>query len=421
MSRASLILSIVRGVYLIDPRYANGLLPSVKNLIEGKPVSYFDDDDDSETTGKKKVDKHAVFAVRPQGNSIQSFESYDDAPAGSVAVISYRGVIMKQDNCGTPGSATIKKRVQEARQHPNVGACVVIMDSGGGSVDGTFELADEIGNFGKPLISWVDGMACSAGYGIVSKSKEIYASHAAAEVGSIGTAVTFWDDSEALAKWGYKMIYINADASTDKNQDYFEALKNNYKPIRDNILNPTNEIFLETVRNGRAGKLDTKKENSLTGKVYLADRATEIGLIDGVKTYEQVIDRAFQLAQSHSNSNNNSMTVLEKIQKGLTGKTTGETYTPTAEELSSMGLVAHSKSDYDTLKAAKDKADTDLVAANEKVTKAEGERDALQAKLDRKPGEEITTTTSNTGTETDAEMWDKMKNLEHNRIADARG
>lgn len=297
MTGTRLVSTILRGAWLIDPRFAQGYLGKVIKVLSGEPVSFYSDDEI-----KQNTEKHKPYAMALGADSTMvRYTSYDAAPTGSVAVLNYSGVVMKEDSCGIPGTATMRKLTLEAYNHPNIGAIFIKMDSGGGSVDGTFEWADVVSSNKKPVIAFVDGLAASAGYAIISGASKIFASHDTAEIGSIGTASTLYDQRGALEQMGYKMHYINADTSPDKNQDYFKAIENDYSSIKKNILNPTNAIFQAMVKKNRSGVLTLDENNEpLTGKVYLAKAAVNMGLIDEIKSEEE----ALSYAQKQATKNN---------------------------------------------------------------------------------------------------------------------
>jgi len=306
MANFRLVSKILRGAWLIDDRYAEGFYGRVIKLLSGEPVSFFNDDEIA-----SNIQQHKTYALALTAGTITRIDSYDDAPEGSIAVLNYSGVVMKEDSCGIPGTDTMRNRLLEAYAHKNIGAVFLKMDSGGGSVDGTFEFADVVAQNKKPVISFISGMAASADYAIISGSHRIFASHKTTEIGSIGTATTLYNSKERLKQMGYEMLYINADSSPDKNQDYFKALEKDFAPIKQNILNPTNTIFQDTVKSNRSGKLSMQGNEPLTGKVYLAEKAIDLGLIDAIATEQDALNYALQISgkKELNQTTNNKMKV----------------------------------------------------------------------------------------------------------------
>jgi ClpP class serine protease len=243
---------------------------------------------------------------KPYALNAGSYFEFDDdqefglAQTGSVAIIPICGTIMKYDYCGSPGTDTLSSWLKSAIASPQIGAIVLCVNSGGGSVEGTGEFADLIKGSTKTILAFCDGLMASAAYWIGCSAKEVWASHATCEFGSIGTAVCFMDDSEYMEKNGFKEIYLNADSSPDKNQDVLKAINGDPSQLKENIINPTNAIFTKHVKANRESlKLfgDGQYQEPLTGKVYLAERSIEIGLIDGICTMDACIERALEISK----------------------------------------------------------------------------------------------------------------------------
>jgi len=395
LAKHRLLLTVFRSAWLIESKSAESLLPLLGRYMAGERVAFFDDDEEEEAPQPYAVCR--VMDLESNTFQMKSYSTYDEAPEGSIAVIPFSGTIFKEDYCGTPGSATLSRWVQDADNHPNIAATIISMDSGGGTVDGTFECADAVFATQKPLVSWINGMACSAAYGIISGSNLIVACHEVAEIGSIGTAIKVMDSSEAMTKYGYKLHYVTADDSKDKNKAYFEMLKGNYDLIKQESLNPTNDVFLSTVKRNREGKLQLDKNNEpLTGKVYLAKAAIDNGLVDEIGTLEYAISRAQELAESStstpSKSNNMFGNKYPKM-SALKGKTadqiTLEDINQVNEELSAAGIEGITVVNAQVIEAA-EQATADLTAANTKlatattqVTQLTKERDEAQALADK--------------------------------------
>lgn len=292
--------AICRGLWLLEPRTANALLPIAVKFMKGEPVEFFDQNE-SEPPFLFSQTKGAFSFFDDDADSDLLIEQ------NSVLIIPVNGTIMKDDYCGEPGTDTLSQWFQAAMQNPNILGVVLKINSGGGSVQGTGEFADAIKNAIKPVVTWCDGIMASAAYWIGSSAIEVFASHATTEYGSIGTAINFYDFRKMMEKDGVSEIYINADSSPDKNQDYFNALDGDTSSIKNNILNPTNEIFMEAVKDNRAGKLkviNKIKEGSgislnepLTGKMYLAKTAIENGLIDKIGSLEDAVMRVVELSE----------------------------------------------------------------------------------------------------------------------------
>lgn len=296
MKLNKLASAISRGLWLIEPRTAMGLMPLAARFLNGEGIGAFE------------ANASELPCMYAGGSYVSADDEnfFQNVQQNSVLIIPICGAIMKDDYCGEPGTDTLSEWFRCALDSPNIAGIVLKINSGGGSVEGTGEFADLIKSSTKPVVAFTDGIMASAAYWIGCSANEIFASHKTVEVGSIGTAMTFYDNREAMIKYGYKQIYINADSSPDKNQDYFKALDGDESGVKVNILNPTNDIFMTSVKDNRSGKLklitkttdgDGKTLNEpLTGKMYLAEAAIEIGLIDKIGLLQDAVDRVLELA-----------------------------------------------------------------------------------------------------------------------------
>jgi len=229
--------------------------------------------------------KNAGYVIN--GNSRFLMDEMAQAPKGSTLVMPLKGAIMKESYCGDKGTAEVMQILMKADATDSIEKVVLHIDSGGGSVDGTFELADYIKNsFSKPITAFVDGMAASAAYAIACACDEVVASHETAEVGSIGVCISITDYSAMMESRGIKEHYINATKSKDKNRAYNEALAGNYDMIREEGLDPVLEIFVNTVK---ANRKDVAA-SVFTGKMYLAGDAMRLGLIDGIGSLDMLVN-----------------------------------------------------------------------------------------------------------------------------------
>jgi len=127
-----------------------------------------------------------------------------DVPAGvsvedGIATVFIRGVIAKRvsgvrTSSGVTDATNLEQALAFAREDPQVEGVLLDVDSPGGSVVGTPEVADMVAGLGKPTVAFTDSLMASAAYWIASAADVIVASRSAS-VGSIGVYAAFLDDS----------------------------------------------------------------------------------------------------------------------------------------------------------------------------------------------------------------------------------
>lgn len=258
--------------------------------------------------------KEVVMAPNNSGD-MREWKGFEGA---SMAIIPVMGPLMKADYCGDFGTASLKNLVKLANKEQSVHTILFVHDSPGGTVDGTQSFADAIKGSAKRTISLVDGYCCSADYWIGSASKEIIAASKTDVIGSIGTMCSVMDRSKYREEMGIVVHEFYATASKDKNRMHTEAAKGDGKLLITEMLDPMNDVFLGAVRTHRGDKLN---EDALTGKTYTAEKAQEMGLIDGIGSFEQVVEEAlsaegkggsqFKVYSIQSNNSNNDTMATE--------------------------------------------------------------------------------------------------------------
>ena len=273
---------------MIQEDFANNLMPKVAELISGSPVSFYD----TSTEDNLETSAGYFMAPNPSGRlSRIEADSALDIPENTIAVLNLSGVVMKNDFCGIAGTASMRSSLIEALDVPNVVGAMIVTDSPGGAVNGSFELYEAIANAKKPVFGFADGLAASAAYLILCGCTEVFASHASAVIGSIGVMTTLRDHSERLKEMGVREEIFTARTSPDKNLKYKEAMEGNDTKLQENDLMPLHAMFMDAIK---ATRPDVAAE-ALTGETYLADKAMRLGLIDGIASIEDVAARAMDI------------------------------------------------------------------------------------------------------------------------------
>lgn len=232
-------------------------------------------------------------------------DGWSKANKGSTALYDLRGPIMHYGFCGD-GTHELHSAFNEAENATNITSHFFLIDSPGGQADGVLEFMQAIMASGKPSLSYVNGgMAASGGGFIAAAADAVFASSKLCEIGSFGGYSTLIDATEREQKEGVKRIVIKAKQSKDKNTVYELAKagdKNALAELEDRISLVTGEL-LHAVRLGRGDRL--KNDSWATGKMYFADEALEMGVIDGIGTMDDALEHLRKLTSSKKTKNFN--------------------------------------------------------------------------------------------------------------------
>lgn len=225
--------------------------------------------------------------------------------AGAVQVIPIHGVLTQRgnmiDEISGPGSTStemLTQALREAVADDSVASILLDVDSPGGSVYGVSELADEIyqARSKKPVIAVANSLAASAAYWLASSATEFYITPGG-EAGSIGVIMTHTDFSRANDMAGVKVTYITAGKyKSEGNAD--EPLSAEAQAYEQGRIDDYYSAFTRAVARGRGVSVATVRGASYgEGRVLGAKDAVAAGMADGVRTFDDALARARQLAK----------------------------------------------------------------------------------------------------------------------------
>lgn len=276
----------LRGPWMITPEMAAAMAPILKGYLRGYLTE---------------------FEKTPEPYKL-SFDDMISAPGGkasmfagkSIYVTSLMGAMMKHDYCGAPGTVTLAKQLLEADADPNVIGHIIVAESGGGASNSVPEIAEAITACTKPVVAWIDGMAASACIYAISYCDRILAHRGTDIVGSVGTLIEisgmplYHKDPDS----GVITARIYADAATDKNAAFEQALQGNFSVIKEERLNPINEQFRADMKANRPALA----EEHLTGKVFPASEAVGT-FIDAIGPFADAVAAVMDIAQNQNSQN----------------------------------------------------------------------------------------------------------------------
>lgn len=280
--------TLINKPWYIHHEYSRALLPSLFSILTGNTVI------------EKDIDPNTIQAFSALGSEIDISANQGSTSSNEkhVIVLGLKSPVFKYDqDCGPSGTKTLIKRMEAYRNDPNVAGIVLDIDSGGGQVSGTQEAHDYIKAFPLPVVTYTDGMLCSAAYYLGSGANYIIGNPRLDYVGSIGTMIEFIDVTGYYKKLGAKVISKYATKSTAKNIEYRELIENdNDQPYIKNILDPITETFHKDMKAARPGL----SEKVLDGSTYKAKKALKLNLINELGTLNTAINKVFELSNNKS-------------------------------------------------------------------------------------------------------------------------
>lgn len=168
---------------------------------------------------------------------------------------------------------------------------VLNISSGGGEAYRCFECSRQLRKIADDnnmkLLAFVDGEASSAAYALASSAHEIIADSESYAIGSIGVVIKLLNDSKKLEKEGYSRTYVYAgNNKIPFSQD--GSFKQDFLDDLQESVNATYQNFVSHVATYRP--LTKQQIIDTQAKVYNADKALSLKLVDKLMTQEQFLN-----------------------------------------------------------------------------------------------------------------------------------
>jgi ClpP class serine protease len=176
----------------------------------------------------------------------------------------------------------IRAMLGAAAASPEVRAIFLDINSPGGTAVGMDQTAAAIraASAIKPTVAFVQGWAASAAYGLAVSAPRIVASGESAEVGSIGSVITYMDNRRALKDAGIDVYeFVSANAPNKRPDPATEAGKQEIQRQVDDA----EAIFLDIVARGRNVSTAKVLDDFGQGGMLFASEALSVGMIDAVQ------------------------------------------------------------------------------------------------------------------------------------------
>lgn len=207
-----------------------------------------------------------------------------------VAVVRIAGPMAKSwGKMGEHSTVFTRRAIRAATADPKVSSVLLVLDSPGGHVAGTQDLVDDVlaaRAAGLPVHAFIEDLGASAAYWVASAAGKVYAT-ATSFVGSIGILAVVYDSSKAAEIAGVEVHVLSTGPLKGAGADgapVTDAMLASWQSEVDAVM----IHFRRAVMSGREMSAAAFAAVS-TGGVWMADEAKRLGLIDGVRTLDDVI------------------------------------------------------------------------------------------------------------------------------------
>jgi protease IV len=229
---------------------------------------------------------------------LQAVDGQPRQPGGrsEVGVITAQGPVMMGDQVrGVIAADQIIALIRQARDDRRIAALVVRMNTPGGSSFASELIRQELELtqlVGKPVVVSMGPVAASGGYWIASTANAIFAepSTLTGSIGVFGIIPTF---EQSLAEMGITSDGVKTAEFSSLN--LLNDLPDSTARVMQSTTDYVYDRFVNLVARGRDLTLEQVEEVA-QGRVWLGDRALDLGLVDSLGGVEAAISRAAELA-----------------------------------------------------------------------------------------------------------------------------
>ena len=252
-----------------------------------------------------------LFLIGCEAPKVRIFPSHSDPlkeytlqgkEMGKVLVIPIRGIISdaprRQFITTWPSMVQeIVSQLRKAEDDPEVKAVLLKIDSPGGSVTASDLIYNEIMVFKQrkkaKVVAAMMGVAASGGYYIALPADFILA-HPTTVTGSVGVLFLNPNVSGLMEKIGVDVNVSKTGENKDMGSPFRQATEEEQGIIQD-IVDRLGAQFLDHIAEHRKLGPNRLKEIS-SARIYLADDALKLGMVDSIGYLDEAVSRAKKLA-----------------------------------------------------------------------------------------------------------------------------
>lgn len=212
------------------------------------------------------------------------------APSESFAVINIKGTIQAGNEgsarIGYDHSATLSYIDSLMEDDTNTGIFLDV-DSGGGTVYESDEMYLKLMEYkettGRPIHAYFNGTACSGAY-YISSAADYISANRNCWTGSIGVIISTTNYKGLYDKLGIEEILITSGSNKGMGSGGSE-MTDEHIAIYQSLVDESYQQFVGIVAQSRGLSLEKTKEIA-DGRIYSAEQALALGLIDSAESYD---------------------------------------------------------------------------------------------------------------------------------------
>jgi len=209
---------------------------------------------------------------------------------GKIAVLRIKGTITSSSSIleQTVSPEAIFPLIDKIESDPSIKGALIEIDSPGGSVVASREIAMAVRDMKKPTVCWMGDIAASGAYWIASTCDTIIADPLTL-TGSVGVTASYLQFVGTMEKYGVGYERFVSGENKDAGSP-FRNLTDEERQGMSRLVNETFSFFLEDVRGNRQLS-DSEIDVIKSGDVFLGKDAINLGLVDELGTWQDAKNR----------------------------------------------------------------------------------------------------------------------------------
>lgn len=243
----------------------------------------------------------------PVGSDFSELPEILQIVNGDTAIVNIHGTLVTKRQwydslIGRVSYSAIREAVMYSLTDSNIKRILLMVDSGGGQVNGVSDLAAFLTKAAKikPMITHTTGNLCSAAYWLGSCASTITASDTAT-IGSIGAMLIHSEYTEMMKEAGINVTVVRSGP--------YKYLGNQFEKLSEDALaelqgdiNSAEAIFVKRIAANRNKGEDYVRQQMGKGRTFIAQTAKDVGLVDAVYSYDDMMSKV--LSGAFDNINN---------------------------------------------------------------------------------------------------------------------
>ena len=215
-----------------------------------------------------------------------------------IGIIKLSGIISTETRLGSRGGLNLNDlsdSLTKAFSFKNVKAIVLLVNSPGGSPVQSALIANRVRDLARekeiPVYCFIEDLAASGGYWLSCAADKIYAMESSI-IGSIGVITSGFGAVEAIKKIGIERRVYSQGKNKGLLDPFLPEKKDDVKQIL-SIQKDLHAQFINWIKKRRGKRLKANDEVLFNAGIWSGVKAKELGLIDGIGDYYNVMKNIF--------------------------------------------------------------------------------------------------------------------------------